>query len=95
MVAPSTFFESSKVSCARCGKLNDLGSSERLYHADEATRCLHCGFLFIRHTIRQMAKMKELLQNDDTEFAALIRAGRMAEVKRRLDNLVPVEGEEF
>jgi DNA-directed RNA polymerase subunit RPC12/RpoP len=94
MVDPSTFFESSKVPCARCGKVNDLGSSERLYHADGSTRCLHCGFLFIRHTLRQMAKMKELLQNDP-DFAALIRAGRVAEVKRRLDNLVPVEGEEF
>lgn len=93
MVDPSTLFESSKVPCARCGKMNDLGSSERLYFADGSTRCVHCGFLFIRHMLRQMAKMREMLENDP-ECAALIRAGRIAEVKRRLDNLVPVEGEE-
>ena len=39
-----------------------------------------------------MAKMREMLENDP-ECAALIRAGRIAEFKRRLDNLVPVEGE--
>jgi DNA-directed RNA polymerase subunit RPC12/RpoP len=94
MVDPSRFFESSEVPCARCGKVNDLGSSERLYHADGSTRCVHCGFLFIRHSLRQMAKMQEMIQNDP-EFVALIRAGRMAEVKRRLNDLIPVEREEF
>jgi hypothetical protein len=39
-----------------------------------------------------MAKMKEMLENDP-DCAALIRDGRIAEFKRRLDNLVPVEGE--
>ena len=92
MADPSKFFESGKVPCARCGKVNDLGSSELLYHADGSKRCVHCGFLFIRHLIRQMAKMREVLENDP-EWGALIRAGRLAEVKRRLDDLVPVEEE--
>ena len=90
MVDPSTLFEGIKVQCARCGKVNDLGS--RSYFADESTRCVHCGFLFIRHSLRQMAKMREMLENDP-EWVALIRAGRFAEVKRRLDKLVPLEGE--
>ncbi len=92
MVDPSTVFESGKVPCARCGKVNDLGSSELLYFADGSKRCVHCGFLFIRHLLRQMAKMREMIENDP-ECAALIRDGRIAEIKRRLDDLVPVEGE--
>ena len=92
MADPSTIFESSKVPCARCGKVNDLGSSELLYFADGSKRCVHCGFLFIRHMLRRMAKMRELIENDP-EFAALIRAVRIAEINRRLDELVPVEGE--
>ena len=93
MADPSTFFESSKVPCARCGKVNDFGSSESLYFADKSKRCVHCGFLFIRHMFRQMAKMTEMIENDP-EFAALIHSGRTAEAKRRLDDLVPIEGEE-
>jgi hypothetical protein len=42
---------------------------------------------------RQMAKMTEMIENDP-EFAALIRSGRTASAKRRLDDLVPIEGEE-
>jgi hypothetical protein len=94
MVDPSAFFESSEVPCARCGKVNDFGSSESLYFADGSKRCIHCGFLFVRHILQQMAKMREMIENDP-EFAALIRAGRMAEIKRRLDDLVPIEGEEI
>ena len=41
-----------------------------------------------------MAKMREMIENDP-EFAALIRTSRMAEIKRRLDDLVPIEGEEI
>ena len=92
MVDPSTLFESSKVPCACCGTVNDLGSSKGLYFADGSIRCVHCGFLFIGHILRQMAKMREMLENDP-ECAALLRAGRIAEFKRRLDNLIPVEDE--
>ena len=37
-----------------------------------------------------MAKMMEMLEIDP-EWIALIRAGRNEEVKRRLDELVPIE----
>jgi len=40
-----------------------------------------------------MAKMREMLE--DPKCAALIRDGRIAEFKRRLENLVPVEDEGF
>ena len=41
---------------------------------------------------RQTAKLWEMIEND-AECAALIRSGRIAEVKRRLDDLLPIEGE--
>ena len=92
MVDPSKFFESGQMTCARCGKVNDLGSSEALYWADDSKRCENCGFLFIRHKNRQMAKTMEMLKTDP-EWADLIRAGRNEEIKRRLDQLVPIEDE--
>jgi DNA-directed RNA polymerase subunit RPC12/RpoP len=90
MVDPSKFFESGQTTCDRCGQVNDLGSSEAMYWADDSRRCAHCGFRFIRHKLRQMAKMRELLEGDP-EWAALLRSGRYAESKRRLDELVPIE----
>jgi len=90
MIDPSKFFESGQTVCDRCGQVNDLGSSEALYWADGSHRCEHCGFLFIRHKTRQMAKMVELLKIDP-EWVELIRAGRNEEAKRRLDQLVPIE----
>jgi DNA-directed RNA polymerase subunit RPC12/RpoP len=93
MVDPSKFFESGQTACARCGQVNDLGSSEALYWADDSRRCEHCGFLFIRHKNRQMAKTMEMLKTDP-EWTDLIRAGRIEEVKRRLDKLVPLEEED-
>ncbi|MCX5676492.1 MAG: hypothetical protein NTX87_15940 [Planctomycetota bacterium] len=92
MVDPSKFFESGQTTCARCGQVNDLGSSEALYWADDSKRCKHCGFHFIRHKNRQMAKTLEMLKTDP-EWADLIRAGRLEEFKRRLDKLVPIEEE--
>ena len=92
MVDPSKFFQSGQTACARCGQVNDLGSSEALYWADDSRRCEHCGFLFIRHKNRQMAKTMEMLKIDP-EWADLIRAGRNEEIKRRLDELVPIDDE--
>ena len=90
MVDPSKFFESGQTTSARCGQVNDLGSSEALYWADESKRCEHCGFLFIRHKNRQMAKLMEMLKANP-EWVDLVRSGRNEEVKRRLDVLVPIE----
>jgi hypothetical protein len=90
VVDPSTFFESTEVQCARCGQRNDFGPSERLYFADGSHRCIHCGFLFIQHLLRKMGKMREMVETDP-EWRALLRAGRVAEVTRRLDALVPIE----
>ena len=92
MVDPSKFFESGQTTCAQCGQVNDLGSSEALYWADDSKRCKHCGFLFIRHKNRQMAKTLELLKTDP-EWGDLIRTGRNEEIKRRLDELVPIDDE--
>jgi len=90
VVDPSTFFESTEVQCARCGQRNDFGSSEQLYFADGSHRCIHCGFLLIQHLLRKMGKMWEMVETDP-EWRALLRAGRVAEVTRRLDALVPIE----
>lgn len=92
MVDPSKFFESGQTTCDRCGQMNDLGSSEALYWANDSERCKHCGFLFIRHKNRQMATIREMLKTDP-ELVDLIRAGHNEEVKRRLDQLVPIEEE--
>ena len=90
MVDPSKFFKSGQTPCARCGKVNDLGSSETLYWADDSLRCKHCGFLFIRHKKRQMDKTMEMARMNP-EWVELMQAGRNDELKRRLDELVPIE----
>ena len=64
MVDPFKFSESGQTTCARCGKVTDLGSSEALHWADDTKRCKHCGFLFIRHKNRQMATTMEMLKTD-------------------------------
>lgn len=87
---PSTFFDSGKVTCQRCGKVNDLGSSEALYWADESTQCKHCGFLFIRHQFKMMDKTIEIMKTDP-ELAKLVSEGRYEEIKRRLNELVPFD----
>ena len=90
MVNPSKFFENGRVGCPRCGQVNDLGSSEALFHADESQQCENCGFLFIRHINRQMSKMMGLLKSDP-EWVKLLKNGDMKEIKRRMNELVPVE----
>jgi hypothetical protein len=92
-VDPAGFFASGRALCKRCGQVNDLGSGEALYRADDSTRCVHCGFHFIRHLNRQLAKMRELCDSD-TEWGRLIQEGRNEEAGRRLDVLVPPEDEE-
>ena len=92
MVDPSKFFQSGQTTCQRCGQVNDLGSSEALYLADDSKRCEHCGFLFIRHKSRQMARMLEMLKTNP-EWVDLVHAGRNEEIKRRLDELVPIDDE--
>jgi len=44
----------------------------------------------IEHWLRKMAKLREKIDSDP-EWRALLRAGRQAEVLRRLDTLVPIE----
>ena len=44
----------------------------------------------IEHGLRKMAKLREKIDSDP-EWRALLRAGRQAEVLRRLDALVPLE----
>ncbi|MCK4293149.1 MAG: hypothetical protein KAY65_08115 [Planctomycetes bacterium] len=92
MLNPSEFFENGRVKCPRCGQVNDLGSSEALYYADESQRCNHCGFLLIRHINRQMNKVMELLKNDP-KWVKLLQAGDINEIKRRMNKFVPIEDE--
>ena len=89
-VDPSEFFASAQLRCARCGQQNDFGSRKRLYFANGSQRCTHCGFLFIEHLLRKISKMREMIASDP-EWRALLRAGRHAEVQRRLEALVPIE----
>jgi hypothetical protein len=93
MIDPCSFFENGRMTCGRCRQVNDLGSNEALYRASESTRCGHCGFLFVRHCLRQMAKLREMLETD-AGWTELLRAGRNPEVKRRLDMLVPAKDDE-
>jgi hypothetical protein len=89
MVDPSRFFKHGRVPCPKCGQINDLGSSEALYHASLATPCTHCGFRFLDHIDRQMEKLMEMTAKD-TEWAELLRSGRNDVIKARLDELVPL-----
>lgn len=89
MVDPSTFFEHGRVPCKKCGKMNDFGSSEAVYHADLSTPCAHCGFRFLEHVDRQMLKLVEMV-GKDPEWGELLRSGRIDVVKKRLDELVPL-----
>jgi hypothetical protein len=92
MVDPSQFFKHGRVPCRKCGQINDLGSSEALYHASLATPCFHCGFLFLDHIDRQMKKLMEMTAKDP-EWGELLRSGRLDEIKQRLDELVPLPEE--
>jgi hypothetical protein len=89
MVNPSKFFRHGRVPCPKCGRINDLGSSEALYHASLATPCVHCGFLFLDHIDRQMKKLTEMTAKDP-EWGELLRSGRTDVIKERLDELVPL-----
>jgi DNA-directed RNA polymerase subunit RPC12/RpoP len=89
MVDPSTFFQNGRVPCQKCGKVNDFGSSEALYHADLSTPCAHCGFRFLEHMDRQMKKLMEMTSKDP-EWVELLRSGRNDVIKHRLDELVPL-----
>ena len=89
MVDPSKFFKHGRVPCPKCGQVNDLGSSEALYHASLATPCMHCGFLFLDHMDRQMKKLMEMTAKDP-EWGELLRSGRLDVIKQRLDELVPL-----
>ncbi len=92
MVNPSNFFTHGRVPCPRCGQINDLGSSEGLFHASLATPCIHCGFLFLDHIDRQMKKLMEMTAKDP-EWGKLLRRGRLDVIKQRLDELVPLPQE--
>ncbi len=92
MVDPSKFFKHGRVPCRKCGQINDLGSSEALYHASLATPCIHCGFLFLDHMDRQMKKLMEMTAKDP-EWGELLRSGRLDVIKQRLDELVPLPKE--
>lgn len=89
MVDPSTFFQHGRVPCKKCGRMNDLGSSEALYFASLSTSCVYCGFRFLEHMDRQMQKMMEITAKDP-EWRELLRKGRMDVIKQRLDELVPL-----
>jgi hypothetical protein len=89
MVDPGKFFKHGRVPCKKCGQINDLGSSEALYHASLATPCVHCGFLFLDHIDRQMKKLVEMTAKDP-EWGELLRSGRLDVIKQRLDELVPL-----
>jgi DNA-directed RNA polymerase subunit RPC12/RpoP len=89
MVDPSTFFRHGRVPCKRCGKENDFGSSEALYHANLSTPCAHCGFRFLEHMDRQMKKLMEMA-GKDPEWGDLLRSGRTDVIKQRLDELTPL-----
>jgi hypothetical protein len=89
MVDPSKFFKHGRVPCPKCGQINDLGSSEALYHASLVSPCIHCGFLFLDHIDRQMKKLMEMTAKDP-EWGELLRSGRNDVIKKRLDELVPL-----
>lgn len=91
-VGPASIFKDGLVGCRRCGQMNDLGSGEALYRADDSTRCAHCGFLFIRHAGRELAMLTELLKTDP-EWMDLARRGQVVEMRRRLEKLVPISEE--
>jgi hypothetical protein len=93
MVDPSKFFKHGRVPCRKCGQINDLGSSEALYHASLATPCIHCGFLFLDHMDRQMKKLMEMTAKDP-KWGELLRSGRLDVIKQRLDELVPLAGDD-
>jgi hypothetical protein len=93
MVDPSKLFKHGRVPCPKCGQINDLGSSEALYHAGLATPCIHCGFLFLDHIDRQMKKLTEMTA-EDPEWGQLLRSGRLDVIKQRLDELVPLPEDE-
>jgi hypothetical protein len=89
MIDPSTIFQNVRVTCKKCGQMNDLGSSEALYHADLSTPCAHCGFRFLEHSSRQMHKMMEMGAKDP-QWREWVRTGRNDLIKQRLDELVPL-----
>jgi hypothetical protein len=80
MVDPGKFFRQGRVPCKKCGKVNDFGSSEALYHADLSTPCAHCGFRFLEHVDRQMRKLMEMAAKDP-EWGELLRGGRLDVIK--------------
>jgi DNA-directed RNA polymerase subunit RPC12/RpoP len=89
MIDPSTMFSDVRVTCKKCGKINDFGSSEALFYADLSTPCAHCGFRFLEHMDRQMRKMMEMGAKD-SQWREWVRTGRNDLIKRRLDELVPM-----
>ena len=93
MIDPRVFFKHGRVPCQKCGKVNDLGSSEVLYHADLSTPCVYCGFLIFDHISRQMKKLMEMADKDP-EWCDLLRSCRNDEIKRRLNELVPIPKDE-
>ncbi len=93
MIDPSTVFGHGRVTCKKCGQVNDLGSSEALYYADLSTPCVHCGFRFLEHSSRQMHKMMEMGAKDP-QWREWLRTGRNDLIKQRLDELVPLPEDE-
>ena len=93
MVDPAKFFRDGKVPCQRCGRLNDFGSSQALYHANIATPCVYCGFRFLQHKDQQMQKLMEMTTKDP-EWREMLKNGPIDVLKQRLDALVPIPTDE-
>ena len=89
MTDPGTLFQNGRIPCQKCGRVNDFGSSDALYHADLSTPCADCAFPFLEHKDRQMRKLMEMASKDP-EWGELLRSGRNDIIKQRLDELVPI-----
>lgn len=72
--------------------MNNFGSSEALFHADQSQRCSHCGFLFVAHMLQQMDKVLEMTATSP-EWVGRFEKEDWDWIKARLDALVPISNE--
>jgi len=84
----ATFFQNGQALCKSCGRFNDFGSSQALYHAHLLTPCVYCGFRFLLHQSRQMDKLKELLSTHP-QWLEQVKHGDLKLLGKRLDEIVP------
>lgn len=90
MIDPAELFvNGGRIPCKRCGRLNDFGSSQALFHADLTTPCVYCGFRFLKYLDLQMQKLMEVADKDP-EWRKMLQSGPTDLIKQRLDQLVPI-----